>query len=42
VYTAMTVGAALVLLSMARRWRSGEPLDLPTPYDTDHDLDVPR
>ena len=42
VYTAMTVGAALVLRSMARRWRSGEPLDLPTPYDTARDMDVPR
>jgi cytochrome d ubiquinol oxidase subunit I len=32
VYTAMTVGAAVVLRSMARRWRSGEGADLPTPY----------
>lgn len=33
VYSAMLTGAALVLRSMARRWRLGEPLDLPTPYD---------
>jgi cytochrome bd ubiquinol oxidase subunit I len=32
VYTGMFVGAALVLRSMARRWRRGESLDLPTPY----------
>jgi cytochrome d ubiquinol oxidase subunit I len=32
VYTAMTVGAAIVLRSMARRWRDGEGADLPTPY----------
>ena len=32
VYTAMLVGATLVLRSMARRWRDGESLDLPTPY----------
>ena len=32
VYLAMGVGAAIVLLSMARRWRDGEALDLPTPY----------
>ncbi|MGH9041105.1 MAG: cytochrome ubiquinol oxidase subunit I [Acidimicrobiia bacterium] len=32
VYTAMTAGAALVLRSMAQRWRHGETLDLPTPY----------
>ena len=31
VYAAMTVGAYVVLRSMARRWRSGE-LDLPSPY----------
>ncbi|MBI4940277.1 MAG: cytochrome ubiquinol oxidase subunit I [Actinobacteria bacterium] len=31
VYTAMTVGAVLVLRSMARRWRAGEE-DLPSPY----------
>jgi cytochrome d ubiquinol oxidase subunit I len=32
VYVGMFVGAALVLRSMARRWRRGESLDLPTPY----------
>lgn len=32
VYTAMAVGAVVVLRSMARRWREGAPLDLPTPY----------
>jgi cytochrome d ubiquinol oxidase subunit I len=31
VYSAMTVGAVVVLRSMARRWRSGEE-DLPSPY----------
>jgi cytochrome d ubiquinol oxidase subunit I len=31
VYTAMTVGATVVLRSMARRWRAGEH-DLPSPY----------
>jgi cytochrome d ubiquinol oxidase subunit I len=32
VYTGMTIAAALVLRSMAARWRAGDPLDLPTPY----------
>ncbi len=32
VYAAMGVGALTVLRSMARRWRDGETLDLPTPY----------
>jgi cytochrome d ubiquinol oxidase subunit I len=32
VYVGMFVGAALVLRSMAQRWRGGESLDLPTPY----------
>jgi cytochrome d ubiquinol oxidase subunit I len=32
VYVAMGVGAVAVLRSMARRWRDGEPIDLPTPY----------
>jgi cytochrome bd ubiquinol oxidase subunit I len=32
VYTAMSVGAVLVLRWMAARWREGESLDLPTPY----------
>jgi cytochrome d ubiquinol oxidase subunit I len=31
-YTVMTVMAAITLRSMARRWRAGEPMDLPTPY----------
>ncbi|RYB89928.1 cytochrome ubiquinol oxidase subunit I [Nocardioides glacieisoli] len=31
IYTAMTVGAVVVLRSMARRWRAGET-DLPSPY----------
>lgn len=31
VYTLMTIGAVVVLRSMARRWRSGEG-DLPSPY----------
>jgi cytochrome d ubiquinol oxidase subunit I len=37
VYVAMGIGAAVVLRSMARRWRAGEPLDLPTPYGPDGD-----
>jgi cytochrome d ubiquinol oxidase subunit I len=32
VYSGMVIGAIAVLRSMARRWRQGEPLDLPTPY----------
>ena len=32
VYAAMGVGALLVLRSMARRWRAGDTIDLPTPY----------
>jgi cytochrome d ubiquinol oxidase subunit I len=32
IYAALGVAAVLVLRSMARRWRQGEPLDLPTPY----------
>jgi cytochrome d ubiquinol oxidase subunit I len=31
VYLGMTVGAWVVLRSMARRWRAGEE-DLPSPY----------
>ena len=31
VYTGLTIGAVLVLRSMARRWRDGEE-DLPSPY----------
>jgi cytochrome d ubiquinol oxidase subunit I len=31
VYTGMTVGAVVVLRSMARRWRAGD-VDLPSPY----------
>lgn len=34
VYTAMTIGAIVVLRSMARRWRAGEA-DLPSPYAPD-------
>ena len=34
VYAAMTVGATVVLRSMARRWREGEE-DLPSPYGPD-------
>ena len=36
VYVAMIGGAAMVLRSMARRWRDGESLDLPTPYSPGH------
>ncbi len=32
VYTGMVAGAIAVLRSMARRWRAGADLDLPTPY----------
>jgi cytochrome d ubiquinol oxidase subunit I len=32
VYTTMGIGAALVLRSMAKRWREGAPLELPSPY----------
>lgn len=35
VYVAMGTGAVLVLRSMARRWRDGESLELPTPYGPD-------
>lgn len=38
VYTGMTVGAVVVLRSMARRWRSGE-VDLPSPYAPDVAVD---
>jgi cytochrome bd ubiquinol oxidase subunit I len=31
VYLGMTIGACVVLRSMAKRWRAGEE-DLPTPY----------
>jgi cytochrome d ubiquinol oxidase subunit I len=48
VYTGMTVGAVVVLRSMAQRWRAGE-VDLPSPYGPqsadasgDHVLDLPR
>ena len=33
VYSAMGIAAALVLRSMARRWRDTGVVDLPTPYD---------
>jgi cytochrome bd ubiquinol oxidase subunit I len=32
VYSAMTTGVVITLRSMARRWREGEVLSLPTPY----------
>jgi cytochrome d ubiquinol oxidase subunit I len=32
VYAAMGIGTGIVLRSMARRWRGGAPLDLPSPY----------
>jgi cytochrome d ubiquinol oxidase subunit I len=32
IYTAMGVAAAMVLRSMARRWRESDDVDLPTPY----------
>ncbi|MET1048242.1 MAG: cytochrome ubiquinol oxidase subunit I [Acidimicrobiales bacterium] len=32
VYAGMTAGAVVTLRSMSRRWRAGEPLELPTPY----------
>ncbi len=35
-YTGLTIGAALVLRSMARRWRAGEE-DLPSPYGPQSD-----
>jgi cytochrome d ubiquinol oxidase subunit I len=36
VYGALTVGATVVLRSMARRWRAGEE-DLPSPYGPEHE-----
>lgn len=42
VYAAMLAGAALVLRSMARRWRAGEAIDLPTPYDPSGETDTGR
>ena len=33
VYAVLLTGSALVLRSISRRWRAGDPLDLPTPYD---------
>lgn len=42
VYTTMLTGAVLVLRSMARRWRSGEPIDLPTPYGPSGESDASR
>lgn len=42
VYTAMLVGAVLVLRSMARRWRAGDSLDLPTPYDATGEASAER
>jgi cytochrome d ubiquinol oxidase subunit I len=34
-YTSMTIGAVIVLRSMARRWREGVE-DLPSPYGPEH------
>lgn len=42
VYTALGIGAVLMLRSMARRWRSGESLDLPTPYGPDKHIESAR
>jgi cytochrome bd-type quinol oxidase subunit 1 len=36
-YTGMTIGAVVVLRSMARRWRAGE-VDLPSPYAPEVDV----
>ena len=36
VYAGMIGGAVAVLRSMARRWREGATLDLPTPYSPSH------
>lgn len=41
VYLGMTVGAYVVLCSMARRWRSGE-VDLPSPYGPELDTSAVR
>jgi cytochrome d ubiquinol oxidase subunit I len=40
VYTGMTVGAVVVLRSMARRWRAGQS-DLPSPYGPERALARP-
>jgi cytochrome d ubiquinol oxidase subunit I len=40
VYLGMTVGAVVVLRSMARRWRAGES-DLPSPYGPPREEPVP-
>jgi cytochrome d ubiquinol oxidase subunit I len=40
VYLGMTVGALVVLRSMARRWRAGEA-DLPSPYGPPRQEPVP-
>ena len=37
VYSAMGTAAALVLRSMAQRWRDSGTIDLPTPYDPGSD-----
>ena len=36
VYGGMITGAVAVMRSMARRWREGSSLDLPTPYSPSH------
>jgi cytochrome d ubiquinol oxidase subunit I len=40
VYLGMTVGALVVLRSMARRWRAGET-ELPSPYGPPRQEPVP-
>lgn len=42
VYTAMGIGAVAVLRSMARRWREGDTLELPTPYGPTGDSNADR
>jgi cytochrome d ubiquinol oxidase subunit I len=42
VYTGMGVAAALVLRSMAQRWRDGDALDLPTPYGPSRPRELTR
>ncbi|HEX2783383.1 MAG TPA: cytochrome ubiquinol oxidase subunit I [Ilumatobacteraceae bacterium] len=37
VYAGMVIGAVAVLRSMARRWREGSAIDLPTPYSSRHE-----
>ena len=37
VYAGMITGAVAVLRSMARRWREGSAIELPTPYSPRHE-----